>query len=334
MESPENIRLLYLAKYAPYLDSDPVPNVPDMSYAEYHRGVYRILKERFPKMISSPDYMHLVKNYPNNDVDFVFSLYNRMPFRNCEIFISSLAECERIPFLGASPNIRAIAEDKHMAKVVASHLGINTPEWKIYNIGDKLSPPDFDGPYFIKPRFGATSIHIDEYSQTVNWDEAILIIKKLHDMGDDVILERMIFGTQYSLPYMYNFGKEIFLPAVEEKSDLRGNVITYNQKRMIEGGLRRVAVDDQKINSKLVDFSKKLLRIVRPIDYARFDYIIDDKTKVAYFIEFNICCNLGRKSAFALSSEHTGINYESLILNVVYSSLYRSRLIDAKDNEI
>lgn len=39
-----------------------------------------------------------------------------MPFRNSEIFISSVAEYYKIAYLGARPNIRALAEDKHLSK--------------------------------------------------------------------------------------------------------------------------------------------------------------------------------------------------------------------------
>ena len=163
MMNPENFRILFLAHYAPDSVTSPIPSgIKDVSYAQYHLRVFQVLKKLFPQTRSSrsPEIM-LQKNV---DVDYIFSLYNRMPFRNSEVFVSAVAEYHKIPYLGASPNIRALAEDKHLAKMMARYAGVDTPAWQVYNIGGPLQPPDFNPPYFCKPRFGAASIGITESS--------------------------------------------------------------------------------------------------------------------------------------------------------------------------
>lgn len=102
-----------------------------------------------------------------------------MPFNNSEIFISSLLEYYSKPYLGAAPNIRAIAEDKQLAKLVAYYAGVKTANWLTYHVSVPIQKPSFKPPYFIKPRFGASSLGINETSICSSWDEAKVKIKDL-----------------------------------------------------------------------------------------------------------------------------------------------------------
>lgn len=57
------------------------------------------------------------------------------------------------------------------------------------------------------------------------------------------------------------------------------------------------------------------------------DFIID-KSGIPYFIEFNVCCNLGKHAAINLSAQSIGISYENLICNIITSSMKRQHIID------
>ena len=74
------------------------------------------------------------------------------------------------------------------------------------------------------------------------------------------------------------------------------------------------------------DYSKLLFSTIQPLDYTRVDYIVDS-LGTPYFLEFNVCCNLGEHSTISQSAKTVGISYEELIGNIVYSSLYRNNLI-------
>ncbi|MCL2031844.1 MAG: hypothetical protein FWG96_01015 [Methanomassiliicoccaceae archaeon] len=329
MTNINGIRPLYLARYAPgFNQADGGINEKEVLYANYHRDVHDVLKKHFPEMISSDDLSCLLSPNLRNDVDYIFSLYNRMPFKNSEIFVSSLAEYHQIPYLGAPPNIRAVGEDKHLAKIIAGFANVPTIQWKRYDVGAKLSPPDFEGPYFVKPRFEATSLHINEESISDDWSNASKRIQYLNEMGYDAILEKQIFGKQYASPIIHNFGDPLTLPCVEETSNLKGNVITFNQKRMIDGGLKREVCRDEEIQKLVRKQTEKMMDALGPIDYVRFDYIIDEKSGIAYFSEFNICCNLGKQSSMAQSAKSVNIDYENLIENILFSSLQRNKIIN------
>ncbi|MBF0650415.1 hypothetical protein IR083_16430 [Dysgonomonas sp. GY75] len=323
-----NLNILFLGHYAPPDICKPLPvDIPDKVYAVYHHRIYKFLYNNFQNVISTNDPKIMFDDSLSSKIDYIFSLYNRMPFNNSEIFISSVAEYHKIPYLGATPNIRALAEDKHLAKMMAKSCGINTPEWIVYNVKNKIYPPEFEGPYFVKPRFGAASKFIDEKSICIDWEKALRRIKYLHSKQLDVILEKQIDGIYYTSPVLNNFGNPLFLPCIKELSILQGNVVTYEQKRKIIGGLTRSINEDLYIEKKLHDNSKIMFKLIQPLDYTRFDYIVDSNTNEIFFLEFNVCCNLGEHSTISQSAESVGISYENLLLNITYSSLFRGGLI-------
>lgn len=322
----KDIKLLFLAKYAPQSINSPIPSgIHDTIYAQYHHDIYKILHEEFETVISMSD----INEYANNKppVDFVFSLYNRMPFKNSEIFVSSLSEYYKIPYLGASPNVRAIAEDKHLAKLTAFYAGIPTAKWTVCNVGDSFPIISFDGPYFVKPRFGATSIGINNLCVCFDIDSAIERTEFFHSQNLDVIIEQYIEGTSITVPILNNFKKTLILPYVIEQSTLEYNIITYEQKRKIKTGLSRMVNTDNSMQHIINKYAIKFWEYVQPLDYTRMDFIID-KNYIPHFIEFNICCNLGKHAAINLAANSKNISYEALINNITYSSLYRQNLIN------
>lgn len=324
---PKDIRILYLAHYAPATPDAPLPTgVKDLVYAEYHFKVFQILKKVFPLTVSCSDPGVMLRS--DLTVDYIFSLYNRMPFRNSEVFVSSVAEYHNIPYLGARPNIRALAEDKHLAKMMAKYAGVETPAWQIYNVGAELKEPPFEPPYFCKPRFGAASFGIDESSACVTWSSTKNKIKELQALGMDVIVERQIKGVYHTSPVLSNFGDFMYLPCIEQHSTLDGGIVTYEQKRKIAPGLTREVVRDKSLQLQLQSASKKMYPLVQPLDYTRFDYIVEERTGIPYFLEFNVCCNLGEHSTVSQAAKHLHIGYEELIENITFSSLYRAGLLD------
>lgn len=323
----KDIRILFLAHYAPKDLSSQLPtDIEDVVYAEYHYKIYRVLMELFPNTISSNDPSVLLKT--NVPTDYIFTLYNRMPFKNSEVFVSSVAEYHKIPYLGARPNIRALAEDKHLAKMMARYAGVVTPEWQIYNIGGIINPPEFAPPYFCKPRFGAASKGIDEGSACSTWVVAKERIERLHQQGYDVILEKQILGTYHTSPVLNNFGDNLFLPCIAQHSVLKNGIVTYEQKRKIVSGLTREIVSDPNLELLLMNNSQKMFPLIQPLDYTRFDYIVEEHTGIPYFLEFNVCCNLGEHSTVSQAAAHIGIGYKELIANILYSSMYRQGLLN------
>ena len=71
--------------------------------------------------------------------------------------------------------------------------------------------------------------------------------------------------------------------------------------------------------------SDAFIELIRPIDYTRIDFMVtSDKVE---FIEFNVCCNLGRQSAFCISANSVGISQKDLVTQILKNSLKRQKVI-------
>ena len=67
--------------------------------------------------------------------------------------------------------------------------------------------------------------------------------------------------------------------------------------------------------------------LIQPLDYTRFDYMVEESTGIPFFLEFNVCCNLGEHSTVSQSARNIGIQYDELIENIVFSSLHRTGVL-------
>lgn len=319
----KNPTIAFVAQYAPPVGSTfPVEAAFENGvYAKYHYDIYSILKSNFSNVITGNDANFIIKNH--DKIDYIFTLLNRAPYRNSEVFVSSLAEYYKLPYLGARPNIRALAEDKHLAKIMASFCGIATPLWITVDVGEELQNiPPFDGPYFVKPRYGASSKHIDEESICQTWKDVKDRVAYLHTYDEDVIIEEFIDGIYYSSPVIFEKGIPRILPPIREKSTLKGNVVTYLQKRKVTEGLSRTVETSPEVITKIAKASQKIALYIKPIDYTRIDYIIMPNGEIS-FLEFNVCCNLGIQSAFVMSAQSAGMTHSQLVMAILNESFRR-----------
>ena len=115
--------ILFLAQFAP--TNGTVLNEPktpeEKFYAEtYHWKIVEILQKTKYNIDTASDVSYFMKNHEKYQL--VWSVYNRLGFRNSEIFVQSLCEYYNIKYIGATPNVRALVEDKSM--VSAQLIGV------------------------------------------------------------------------------------------------------------------------------------------------------------------------------------------------------------------
>lgn len=320
--TPEATRILYLARFAP---DDPVyqmkPEENVAGYAEYHFNLYKALGEiGYQVKSSSKPYAAWMAG---GNVDFVFSMLNRMPMRNPEIHVPSICEYQRLPYLGAPPNIRALAEDKYLSKLAFRSLGLPVVDGLPYSVGQALTPPDFPGPYFIKDRFGAASEGITADCLQDSWADAVPVIRRLHAEGREVLVERYCPGIDVTVPVI---GHEPFLVLghVAPCSDKVGNILTEDLKADDHLGNQLIQVGNETAAAMQGDVGQ-LWRAFGPIDYFRVDYRWDPATGQRFVLEINICCYLGEHGALCLAGREWGFSRKDILAHVVEFSLARQR---------
>ncbi len=195
-------RVLFLARSAPEAPGYACRSFPgDGGYPAYYHRVWRTLGELGYRVSTASQCRDLFG--AAGQTDLVFSLYNRMPIRNPEVFVASTCEQLHLAYVGAPPNVRALAEDKWFSKLAARAIGIPTAEGAIYDCpADLKSSPPFAGPYFVKNRFGAASEGVSGQSIQGDWAGAARVALSLMQRGMSVLVELYAPGIDITVPVL------------------------------------------------------------------------------------------------------------------------------------
>ncbi|HEY0283020.1 MAG TPA: hypothetical protein VGC27_10405 [Rhizomicrobium sp.] len=313
-------RILFLARHAPLAPAYlPQSYAGDGGYPAYYHRVWQALTELGYPVTTANDGLALLA--AAGQVDLVFSLYNRMPIRNPEIFATALCSFLHLPIVGSAPNTRALAEDKWFSKLLARSIGIPVSDGAVYAAAEELAvPPPFAGPYFVKNRFGAASEGIGPDSIQDDWTAAAQIAETLLKRGMSVLVENYVPGIDITVPVLG--GKQpIMLGVVQPGSDQRGGIITEDLKRDDPMGyeLFEAGAAETPLRTDVA----ALWRAAGPMDYFRLDYRFDPQGGRRVFLEFNICCHIGRSGAFCLAASQWGLSQADVLGHVIEYSLRR-----------
>jgi D-alanine-D-alanine ligase len=317
-------RILYLANYAPLETGEGVgEQVESVRYTEYHREMFALLVGLGFEVTSARTVEALLDG--PGSYDYVFSLLNRAPYRGSEILVSALCEYFRLPYLGARPHVRAVAEDKYVTKLVSRQLGFDVPAGRVYKATDpELRAPSFRGPYIAKPRCGASSKNISEDCIQDLWDDLVPEVRRLLEMGDDVLVEEWIPGTNISLPVIGGVPPLVLQP-YRLDSPKKGQLVTYEQKRGLEKSLKRTPFEDKDIYDEISRAALRLYSELEPIDYFRLDFRVDASSKPV-FLEFNVCCNIGPQSGFYACARREGLSHREMLVRILGHSFMRQEI--------
>jgi D-alanine-D-alanine ligase len=318
-------RILFLTRRVPEPpDFACRPYEGDGGYTAYYHRVWQVLNELGYAVTATSQCRALFGASPGS-VDLVFSLYNRMPIHNPEIFVASVCEFFGLPHVGARPNIRALAEDKWLTKLTARAIGLPVADGAIYAaLADLDTPPDFPGPYFVKNRFGAASEGVSDQSLQDDWAGAAEVAATLIGRGLSVLVEAFAPGVDITVPVLGG-DQPMMLGIVRPRSDRTAGIITEDLKRNDPLGYEMFDAGRPLGDAIAADVAA-LWSAAGPMDYTRLDYRFDPYTGKRTFLEFNICCHIGRSGAICLAAAQHGWSQADILGHVVEVSLQRQRI--------
>lgn len=311
--------VLFLAKFAPTDDPLEYDDVPYSS--AYHCEIAELLGQCSGHLINSRRPGDLLKQ--ELAPDLVFSLFNRIPCPDGEVFPSAVCAYRDIPIVGASPHMRATAEDKHLAKLAAKRAGLETPDWVIHRHAPRQAP--FPGPYFIKPRFGAASDGISGKSLQQTWDGAVRYAKEQSQAFGDQLIEAFVDGQNVTLPILGGCEPEPLDP-VAVHGDRVNNIISKTEK-FAPNQTRDYALVHRDSNHLVVKLGRQLTANLDPFDYARIDFRICSRTHVPYFLEFNLCCDISSQGSFMFSAASRKLTHKAVLSTVLEACLWRHQVL-------
>jgi D-alanine-D-alanine ligase len=320
----DDLKLLFLAKHAL---AGGVPDAADGTHAVYHHEMLQTLR-RIGFNVAAANSYDALNERP--DADFVVTLLNRGGFLNSEMLAPLLLTRRSVPFLGASPILRGLGDDKHLMKIVARHLGVPVTEWACVRRGqgpvERLSFPWER--LVVKPNASSASWGVRVLD---DWSEAQAHAEGILAAGHDVILEPWAPLIDVAVPVIGAEGPWL-LPPMGYFPEEPGRLRSYEEKRGLAGSggndedpLR--LIDDPELVRRLQEETAKLVRELWPFDYGRFEYRFDPATGDLRFMEVNLSCNLWSKKTISRSARSLGLGHGELVETILAHSLKRQAVV-------
>lgn len=311
-------RLLFIAKHARWTGG---LHPDDGNHALYHREMRETLEQIGMPLLIADSYPAL---FDPPGADFVFPLLNRGGFFNSEMLVPLLCNRLAIPYLGASPIVRGLSDDKHLTKLEAAARGVPTAPWALFRRGapvDVLRCPPARR-WVIKPNNSSASWGVRDARDRV---ELARSITEIHALDHDAIVEPFIDGSDVEVPVITLDGAPAMLPMLVFEQDDPTQLRTYEEKRDLAGhvGYTIREVGDRDIAARIAEYTERMVEVFRPFDYGRFEFRVDARTGDIRLLEVNLNCNLWSEKLFARAATLAGFSHRDLVETIVAESMIR-----------
>ena len=323
-EAKQRLTTLFIAKHAM---GDGSLHPEDGNHAIYHHEVRTILEGIGMGLKVANNYNALFEK--PEGVDFVFPLLNRGGFLNSEMMLPLLCTRLGLPYVGATPILRGLSDDKHLSKLEAHARGVPTAPWAIFRRGAPVDvaicPPAER--WVIKPNASSASWGVQDATDAAGLAQAI---SSVHADGHDAIVEPFLDGSDVEVPVITVNGRPTIMPMMQFLQADPAHLRTYYEKRDLVDRSNKyslVAYDRPEMVARIAEMTEALMGIFEPFDYGRFEFRVDDASGRIDFLEVNLNCNLWSEKVFGRSALLAGLTQEELIETIVAESMMRQGLI-------
>jgi D-alanine-D-alanine ligase len=319
------VRVLLVAKHA---RGDGAPDQVDGTHATYHREMRDTLEAIGVDLRVADRYEAL---FERPEADFVFPLLNRGGFLNSEMLLPLLCERHGLPYLGASPIVRGLSDDKHLAKHLARGRGVRTAPWAMFRRGAPIDPGAIPAAerYVIKPNASSASWGVSDATDHAG---VVAAVRGLHAEGHDAIVEPFLWGHDLEVSVVTLGGRPFILPIQIVRQEDPGELRTYAEKRNLADAqhYRIQPLDDPRLDTLLRERTDALFADYVPFDYGRFEFRLDEATGEPVFLEVNLNCNLWSRKTISLAAGQMGWSHRQTIETILVESLERHGLVEPR----
>jgi D-alanine-D-alanine ligase len=195
----------------------------------------------------------------------------------------------KIPYTGCDAATSAITFNKRYAVAVAAMAGISVAK-SVLLIKDSFGSPDeitstLQFPVFIKPNNGGSSIGMSKVNTPS--DELGAAIEKAFKEDDQVLVEEMIIGREFTVGVFKTKGNIIVLPLTEVKADDDKEFFDFEAKYQGKSSETTPAIVDEVVVDKIRDAAKRIYAAFNCKGVVRIDFIYNEKAGRPYMLEVN-----------------------------------------------
>ncbi|MDB9340020.1 MULTISPECIES: D-alanine--D-alanine ligase family protein [Cyanophyceae] len=247
-------------------------------------------------------------------------------------YYRALFDLLKIPCVGNSADIMAIASHKARTKAIVAAAGVKVPRGELLRPGDV---PTITPPVVIKPVSSDNSLGVALVKEASDYEAAL---QTAFEYADEVIVETFIeLGREVRCGIIVKDGDLVGLPLEEYKLDPDEKPIrNYADKlqKTDDGNLSFSAKDNMK--SWIVDPSDPITKRVQEVakmchqalgcrHYSLFDFRIDPQGQ-PWFLEAGLYCSFAPKSVISCMAKAQGIPLNELFMTVIHETLSSSNL--------
>ncbi|MGQ0739454.1 MAG: D-alanine--D-alanine ligase [Bacteroidota bacterium] len=195
----------------------------------------------------------------------------------------------KIPYTGCDASSSAITFNKRYATAVAGMAGIAVAK-SVVLIKNNFTSPDeaaagLKFPVFVKPNNGGSSIGMSKVDAFT--DEFGAAIEKAFKEDNQVLVEEMVAGREFTVGVFKSKGNIIVLPLTEVKAHSGKSFFDFEAKYQGKSTETTPAVVDEVIADKVREAARKVYEVFNCRGVVRIDFIYNEKEGRPYMLEVN-----------------------------------------------
>lgn len=228
-----------------------------------------------------------------------------------------------LPYTSCSAATSAITFNKRYTVAVAAFAGIHVAK-SVHLF--KQQPFDIDQcklklPVFVKPNNGGSSIGMSKVSNIENLAAAI---EKAFAEDDQVLIEEMITGREFTIGVFKHRGEIITMPMTEVKADADMDFFDFVAKYQGKSTEITPAQASEEIYKKVSETAKKVYAVFNCAGVIRIDFIYNEEQNEPFMLEINTIP--GQSDASIVPQQVKAMGWK---LEDFYASLVEEALADA-----
>lgn len=195
----------------------------------------------------------------------------------------------KIPYTGCDAATSAITFNKRYGTAVAGMAGIAVAK-SVILIRNNFTSPDeainnLKFPVFIKPNNGGSSIGMSKVNNPS--DELGVAIERAFKEDDQVLVEEMVEGREFTVGVFKSQGNIIVLPLTEVRADADKAFFDFEAKYQGKSSETTPAEVDEVVADKIRDAARKVYSTFNCHGVVRIDFIYNEKEGRPYMLEVN-----------------------------------------------
>lgn len=238
--------------------------------------------------------------------------------------LQSYFDMLHIPYTTCNACTSALTFNKAFCNAVLAHNGIRVADsvhllrqdaYNTEEIGNRLGFP-----CFVKPNSEGSSIGVSKVKRLADLKDAI---EHAFEEDKEVLVEKFIEGKEYSCGLMRINGEiKVFpLAAIVPKRDF------FDYEAKYKGASEEIvpAPVSAELTKEITDISTRVYQILNCDGVVRCDFIVEERSQQAYFLEVNTTPGQSEESIVPKQVRQMGWTLEEFYTNVIEEALSRRR---------